>query len=288
MPRKKLTPEQKKAWGEKMKAAKEKKAMERAQPQVTPQVGTPTSTPAAEPMSQNTELEVSPPDSSAEENVRSDDVQTLLRRIEELERQRFFPAQPTPQLSQQPQVTHRGITGTLTKYSVNPKDYPSQEDILTRLLDERRLQLQNFNRNWWDIEFQVSTVNYDTKDGIHVREPKFQVRLIRIIEDPETGEPSNRRYTLHKVTLFEDPDAAIQVANQHGIEIPEELEQDFLNEMRYLRIRDWVLESFYPPKPTQAKANKTETVIGNRLVEVYEINSADSESIPFSQLNKKL
>lgn len=264
MPKKEKTPAERKAWGEKMKAARKAKKLAS-----TPPVAEPT-------------VEVSP---SAPETIQGEsDIDVLKRQVQELKDALFFQQrQQVPPAQQGASVSSRGITGTHTKYSTNPKDYPDPRD---RLFDEAKLKLKGFNRDWWDLEWIVSRVNYDTKDGIHMAEPKFQIRLIRIIEDPETGEPSNKRYTLWKGTFFEDPEAAIQVAAQYGIEVGEEIEKLFLDEMRYLRMRDWLLEAFFPPKPSQSKMNKTETVIGNRLVEVYEINSQNSETIPFQDLKR--
>lgn len=278
MPKKNMTPAEKKAWGEKMRLAREAKAQERASEQ---KLDTVLSAEAAGDLNPEP-LEVSP--SAPETNVGEDTVTQLLKRIEELEKRQFF-QQPVPPQQQNAQVTSGGIVGTVTKYSVNPKDYPDPRD---QLFEEPRLKLKGFNRDWWDLEWTVGRVNYETKDRINTSEPKFQLKLIRIIEDPETGEPSAKRYPLWKGTWFEDPQAAIQVALDYGIEVSEEMHKTFLDEMRYLRIRDWLLEAFYPPKPNQQKMNKTETVIGNRLVEVYEVNSTKSEDIPFQDLKKKL
>jgi hypothetical protein len=275
MPKRNWTPEQKKAWGEKMRLAREAKASASAEHRRS----------AAE------KIEVSP--SPPEINTGGEEtISALMKRIDELEKRQFFsPAQVTPVLGAQPQsstvgaqVTMQGVVGTIVKYSTNPKDYPDPRD---RLFSEPKLSLKGFNRDWWDLEWEVSRVNYDTKDGLHMSEPKFQIRLIRIVED-ENGEPSNKRYILWKGTFFEDPEAAIAIAAEKGLEIPEELQKSFLDEMRYLRMRDWLTEAFYPPKPSQQKMNKTETVIGNRLVEVYEINSVNTEEIPFEKLTKKL
>lgn len=253
-----------KAWAEKMKAKRDAKL------RATEENGE----------SQNTEPVETSPEPTYDNGA---DVEALRQHVMELE-QFIRTRLAAPPVQTGPQVTSGGIRGTLTKYSVNPKDYPNPTD---RLFGERPLTIQGFNRDWWDIEWEVSRVNYETKEGVHITEPKFQVKIIRIVPDEE-GMPSAKRYVLHKATFFEDPDAAMQIAHDLGVDVPEEIEKAFLDEMRYLRIRDWVKESFYPPKPTQAKMNKQETVIGNRLVEVYEINSHNSETIPFEQLNKKL
>lgn len=243
MPRPKKGSPEAKAWAAKMKAKREAKKVEDPTP---PQID-------------------------------QNDVGALLRRIEELEKQRFF-QEP------QPQVTARGIVGTVTRYSVDPKDYPDPRE---RLANEPKLEQHAFKHNF-ELDWDVGVSSYQTKDGINMREPRFHLNLLRIIMDEDTGEPTNKRYTVCKGVFFEDPDAALVVAREKGLEIPEYAEKPFLDEMRYLQMRDWVLEAFYPPKPNQNKINKTETVIGNRLVEVFEINSEQAETIPFGQLKTKL
>lgn len=274
MPKKNMTPAERKAWGEKMKAAKAAKAQEKTLASENIQNPYPPQP-----------VEVS---QSAPEQLNSEtELDQLRRHVQELEQLirggqlgQAVPAQPQAQVTPQ-----GGIVGTVTKFSVKLSDYPDPRD---RLFDEQKLKLKGFNRNWWDLDWTVTPVKYDTRDGIHVIEPKFQLRLIRILEDEETGEPSAKRYTLWKGTFFEDPEAAMQVAFDAGIDVPANMEKAFLDEMRYLRMRDWLLEAFYPPKPSQSKTNKVEAVIGNRLVEVYEINSTNSETIPFKNLRSKI
>lgn len=265
------TPEERKAFGEKMRAARERKVLER----------TPDTKGKENDGSTRPPEGVTPSPSAPEINEGEMSVSDLVKYVKELEKRLFFQQASSPP---QAQVTAQGIRGTVVKHSINPRDYPDPRD---RLFDEPRLKLKDFNRNWWDLEFTVTPVRYDTKDGVHVTEPKFQLRLIRIRENEE-GEPSNQRYILWKGTFFEDPEAAMQVAAQYGIEVPAELEKSFLDEMRYLRMRDWLLEAFYPPKPSQAKTNMREMVINNRLVTVYEANSENSETIPFGSFKKKL
>jgi hypothetical protein len=282
MPKKVWTPEERQAFGEKMKARREEKQKEREA-----QEGTQSHSEPQTPSSQNVEEPQALPQVEASKPQLEEPSQDeLLKRVKELESYLFRMVGNQTQGQQSgPQIsTHGGIQGTLVKYSVNPKDYPDPRD---RLFEEPRLILQNFNRTWWDLEFEVTSVNYQTKDGINIKEPKFQLKLIRIIADPDTEEPSNKRYVLHKATFFEDPQAAIDVANQHGLKVAEELEKAFLDEMRYLRMRDWLLESFYLPKPDSAKQKVTEQVIENRLVKVYEHSSQNAESVPFEQLRNK-
>ena len=216
MAKKEWTEEERKAFGEKMRAAKAKKAAEKKE--VNQAV--PTASPEPE-----------------TETVQTDPaVEALLKRIEELEQRQFFP-QPTQQPTQQYQ------TRSVTKFSVKAKDYP---DPRPRLFKEEKLIRKNFIPDWYILEWRVQKVDYD-KDNVHYTEPRFEVELWRIKED-EAGEPSNKKFRIATGMFFEDPDSFVQVANLKGIEVPESLHKEFADEMRYLTIRDWLLECFYPPR----------------------------------------
>lgn len=257
MARKPMTAEEKKAWGAKMKAARAAKQQ-------------------AQTVTEN--IESNPPKEIADQN----DVSALLKRIEELEQRQFFgQPQPNNQPNQSTPVVTRQV---VTKFSFKPQDYPDPRD---RFFEEAKLKLKGFTKDWWDLDWRIERVNYE-EDGQKYAAPRFELDLVRIMEDETTGEPSNQRYTVCRGMFFEDPDSFVAIANQHGLEVPEDLFKPFMDEMRYLTMRDWLLEAFYPPKPNQNKINKKELVIGNRLVEVFEINSEQSETMPFGQLKTKL
>ena len=113
--------------------------------------------------------------------------------------------------------------------------------------------------------------------------------LIVKVYDDLSGELTNRRFVILKGVFHEDPDAAISIARDNGITVDEANEKDFLDEMRYLRFRDWLLEAFFPTPPPPSN-NKKEIVIGNKLVEVYEVTSTQAESMAagFASMTKKL
>lgn len=183
-----------------------------------------------------------------------------------------------------PQATTGGLIGTFEKYSLDPAKYP---DPTKRLASEKKLQRFAFKTNY-EITWEVSTTSYKSIDGINVKEPKFKLELLKVIFDEDSGEPTSGRYKLRGATFHEDPDAAIIIAREQGIEVDESNEEAFLNEMRYLRMRDWLLGCFYAPKNDQAKRNKRQMVVDGKLVEYFEINSTSKEKIPFDELQGRV
>lgn len=257
MPKKQLTEEQRKALGERLKLARAAKAEKAKQSpsQVAPE--------------------------PKEQILSHEDIGSLIKRLEELEKREFMrnlPQQQTPQVS-----PHGSLIGTFEKYILDPKHYPDPRE---RLADEPRLRRFAFKENY-ELEWLIESTRYETKDRINTVEPKFTLELNYVIHDEDTGEKTNGRYTLRRAIFHEDPQAAIFVARENGIEVDESNEKAFLDEMRYLRMRDWLLGVFYQPKP-QPKKNKKDMVIGGKLVEYFEINSQDSETIPFAQLKNKV
>lgn len=185
---------------------------------------------------------------------------------------------------EKPRISDSGrLVGTLEKYKLDPAYY---DDPRLRLAAEARLRRFAFRENY-TLDWLVQSTFYETIDGIKTREPRFELTLNRIVMNEDTGEPTQGRYVIRKLIFHEDPQAALIVAREHGLPIDESDERQFLDEMRYLRARDWLFEVFYPAKST-AKKSKKEMVIGNRLVDYYEINSENAEKMPFDDLNKRL
>lgn len=252
MPRRKWTEEEKAAFGIKMKALREAKQ-------------------AAQGV--NERLIAQPSEAPQEESV--DDLKTRLLELEGT-LQKILAGQAAQPLSTA-QAGPQGVTGTYEKFTTKATAYPDPRE---RLSKEPRLARFAFDDNY-ELGWAVTPVRYKTIDGINTSEPKFTLKLIVKVYDDTTGELTNRRFVILQGVFHEDPDAAIQIAQDNGIEVTADNEKVFLNEMRYLRFRDWLLEAFYPTPPPPSSA-KREVVIGNKLVEVYEVNSQTTESMaPF-------
>jgi hypothetical protein len=57
--------------------------------------------------------------------------------------------------------------------------------------------------------------------------------------------------------------------------------------MRYLRVKDWLFDVFWP-KPAQLKDQIREEVIGGTIVQVFTKNSEEPEGMDFDKLQTKL
>lgn len=208
----------------------------------------------------------------------------LEKQVQELKAMMFdFMKGGVPQKQSGVQQNAQGaIVGTFEKYTVDPDNYPNPSE---RLSQEPRLAPFAFGYNY-ELDYQIHVSQYDTKDGRNVKEPRFMMELRRVVLDDD-GVATNRRYIVRKLTFHEDPQAAIQVARDNGVVVEDFNEKEFLNEMRYIRVRDWLLDIFYPPKTSAVKA-KTEVVIDNQVVEMITVNGEDSQNIPFGTLKNKL
>lgn len=216
-------------------------------------------------------------------NPQEPTVTELQRQILEL-KAFMFDNQVGSQPASGPTLTDRGIVGTKERYPVNPELYPDPRE---RLSNEARLQPVAFKYNY-ELNYTCNpTKRYQTQDGVWFVEPQFTLELNRIVLD-ELGEPTNQRYTICRGIFFEDPETAIQMAMDMGLPIDDANEKTFLDEMRYLRMRDWLFGAFYETLDTTPKKNKREISIDGQLVEMFEVSGENPQTIPFGQLKSKV
>ena len=183
------------------------------------------------------------------------------------------------------------ITGEIDKYLIDPSEYA---DPTKRLAAESRLQPIAFNFNF-DLEYEFSIRPYETKTGLNMREPEFTVRLLRAMIDdqgkrvqvlnPVTGKLEDKFIVARRLVFHEDPQAALVIARDNNILIEDTDEKTFLNEMRYLRVRDWLFDYFWP-QLADSKAKIREESVGGSIVQIYTKASEDASSIDFDAIEK--
>lgn len=200
------------------------------------------------------------------DTIDTTDMADLVKQIQELKDMQFLlmTDQIKKQAGGKPLVSNGQLTGTVEKYIVDPAYYPDPRE---RLTDEPRLKRFAFDMNY-ELEWEISESRYETIDHIRQVEPKFTVTLVGRVVDEETGEFTDQYYAINRLIMHEDPSAAVIIAADMGLDIPRDDERVFLNEMRYIRIRDWLIGCFYPPTPSPEK-EKRDMVVNGKLVQVY-------------------
>jgi hypothetical protein len=229
------------------------------------------------------------PQEAIEEAENVVDIQTdestedLKRQIAEMQKN-MAQMQAMMMQPQMPQMNRSGdLIGEWEKYLVDPANYP---DPTPRLAKETKLAPLAFELNY-ELEYKVGVTSYQTKTGKNVKEPKFEVQLNRIVLDNQ-GNKTPKRYIARKMVFHEDPDAALAIAKENGLEVDKSDERTFLNEMRYYRVRDWLFGIFYP-KPTDEQLNPIkEEVIAGQVVQVFTKSSENPSEIEFNKLDSKL
>ena len=159
-----LTPEQRKAIGERLKKAREAKDAQTA----------------SHAQAEKNESVVE--DTSVEETISVSQYQDLLRQIQEMKAAGFdelLKKSSESKPAQTASITNQGVVGLQEKYSVSPDDYPSPVEELS---SDPRLARFAFRENY-ELDYRFTTSQYETKDNRNVIEPKFHLQLNRIKYD---------------------------------------------------------------------------------------------------------
>ena len=198
-------------------------------------------------------------------------LQELMQQIRELKENQFMLMRDAltqgSSTSTTSTVQNGKLTGTVEKYVLDPNYYP---DPRKRLAEESQLKRFAFDINY-ELYWTVGESRYETIDHIRTVEPKFTLVLTKIMVDEFTGQDTGGRYDIARIIMHEDPATAVTIASEMGLDIPRDDEKYFLDELRYIRFRDWLLGCFYPPAPTPEK-NKRDMVIDGKVVQYWEKN----------------
>ena len=175
-----------------------------------------------------------------------------------------------------------GIQGRIVKHSLSKIDYP---DPTPRLYDDERLRRHNLRENYiftWDVEGEQYT-----KDGVTYAEPRFTVRLFRRLFD-DNDVDTGRAALISRTMLHEDEFVAQIIADRMGLLENFSSTKEMMDEIRYHRIRDWLIPIFIPAKPEEHANRKTEMVIDGKAVEVYDTEKVVGESAADSKASSIL
>lgn len=180
------------------------------------------------------------------------------------------------------------VQGVVFRYEVDKGYYP---DPTQRLLNEPKLARfaphENFIFRW-----AVDGVEYK-KDNIAYAEPRFTLELFRRLYNDE-GEPMRNPVTGNPVMglvarnmLHEDEFTTRIMAMKLGIldqfEDTDEGFRALMNEIRYQRIRDWLLGIFTPAKIQTHNKRPREMNIDGKIVMVYDTEEITDHDTGVSQ-----
>lgn len=181
--------------------------------------------------------------------------------------------QYTAQMQGQPVVGRNGIQGKMFRYPIEPDYYPNPVE---RLYDEPTLSRFNLRENYF-FDWEVEGVEYE-KYGVTYAEPKFTVRLFRKLYGDD-GLPNGQFALINRQIQHEDEVVARAAADRLGLTESFENFQEMMNEVRFLRIRQWLLDLFKPPQVETHNKQPTQMVIDGKVVEVFDTEALiDGES----------
>jgi hypothetical protein len=150
------------------------------------------------------------------------------------------------------------------RYSVEPSFYPNP---IERLYDEPTLSRFNLRENYF-FDWEVEGIEYE-KYGVTYAEPKFTVRIFRKLYDDD-GAANGQFALINRQVQHEDEVVARAAADKLGITDSFESFAEMMSEVRFLRIRQWLLDLFKPPKVETHKNKPTQQVIDGKVVEVFD------------------
>lgn len=153
--------------------------------------------------------------------------------------------------------------GVIQRYSLDPAHYSDPRDALFALSE---LERHAFKQNYM-LEWDIDQLIYETKYGTSFADPKFTLVLWRKMFD-DNGEYQGKRFKIQTGIFFEDPAASVKEAAAIGLPIDNANSREFLEQMRFLRYKQWLMDIFNPKRPTNTAKKTTQMVIDNKVVEV--------------------
>lgn len=218
-------------------------------------------------------------------------LERLLAEVEELKKTKNPDMTPEAALTYTAQsqgyntnIGANGVQGRIFRYPVEKGFYP---DPTERLYDEPRLKRFGLRDNFF-FDWEVEGVEYE-KYGVTYAEPRFTVRLFRRMFAEDGVTPTGQMALVNRQVLHEDEVIARAAADKLGMQDEFDSFQSMMNEMRYYRIRQWLLDLFTPPELHSHKAQPRQMVIDGKVVEMFDTealidkSAAESKSAAIQQ-----
>lgn len=159
------------------------------------------------------------------------------------------------------------VVGTFQKFKVDPAYYPDPTEALYDDFDSMpRTRRINLRENYF-LVWEITAKPYETKDHTMIQEPTFHITLYMNQYD-EDGEEIDRSVVVQTLHMNEDEALARLYAAEHGFEVTEEGLHELMNRTRYARAQEWLLNIFFPPRNFLPTNDFQEEAIGGSVVKV--------------------
>ena len=263
MARKQWTPEERKAFGDKMRALRAARESKTTQ---TPHPLKEEATPAPSPTDYPTEAEkvaAAVPSTPQGGNVTlsAEQFQALIDALSKgnTSAPAQFSGQQTNAMGQ--------VVGSITKYEPDPNYYPNPiEDLISFFETNPKTKRLAFRDNYF-LKWEISSKPYDTKYGTSIIEPTFHLSIYTPLFDEQGNETGGYR-ALKSFDLNEDESTALLIAHDLGITATHENMREVMNTARFERIKRLILADFFPENSFAASSAFDEQAIGGTVVKV--------------------
>lgn len=227
-----------------------------------------------------------PDQANPQDDPRDTLIATLMKRVDALEASGAKPSSPEAGIQAirdligggKPDavVGNQGVQGVVRKYNIAKWELDRNyfPDPTDRLMDDPELKRFAMRENYL-LTWEVTGHYYEDKQGVAYLEPKFQVELKRF---PFEGEelppnfPKGGKILVKRIILFEDEFVSRKAAAELGMDFTDDEKgfRDMMDEVRYQRLRTWLLEHFKPSGIQKSKKQTTPMAIGGTVLEVEE------------------
>lgn len=278
------TPEQRAAFGAKMKAAKEAKRQQAVIEEKLERDGMiakdAVTTPQEEPMPKPENMpEPEPQAPMPAVTLTNEQFQMMLQAFQSQEGTKKSSPAVVNQAMQGTQLGPQGqVIGVVERFPIDPKYYKNPTEELYDMPEfSRHAMRYNFVLDW-----TCTPVKYQTAMGTWYMEPRFELTLKKkqldedgnelVKVDPATGKEFHPRIVLGRASFFEDPPANILEAEEAGVALEDLDKGEFQEKMRMYRYKFWLSEKLSPKRPVTTTNRKRMEVIGGKAYEIEEFS----------------
>lgn len=256
MPKKQWTDEERKAFGDKMRALRAEKEQKQ-----TPQTDKVAPTEPSVEAAPAVETPAAP--APAAVTLTTEQLQALVAALS----QGTTNTAPAPAFSGQSVNAQGQVVGSIIKFPVDPGYYPDPIPAINDFMEtDKRTRRLAFTENYY-LDWEWDAKPYDTKYGTSMREPTFHATLYANYYDDE-GNDTGKFRVVQSLHFNEDESTALDYAHSLGIDATHENMREVMNTARVERLKRWLLSVFFPERNYELAVQSNEEAIDGQVVKI--------------------